>query len=233
MSKTIIAAAVVGIVILVECALAYMFIPSTAQVASRLEEHSATESEHGAEDPHKHETAKEPDKHGADAKHGSHDKPAAKGHGDAHGKPAEPAKGGHGAPAAGGHGAPAAGGHGGGHGAAPAAKPIDPHSEIEMDIGKFNVVVHQPAANVTLRITFHLIGTAIGADNDELTELVKNNQHRLRDQVIFEIRNSDPAELTDPGLALIKRRILAKSNALIGKPMFRAMLFSEFSFIEQ
>jgi flagellar FliL protein len=55
----------------------------------------------------------------------------------------------------------------------------------------------------------------------------------MRDHVLFEIRNSTIEDLTDPGLALLKRKILAKSNELLGKPILRTVLFSDFSFIEQ
>ena len=51
--------------------------------------------------------------------------------------------------------------------------------------------------------------------------------------MIFEIRNCRVEDLTDPGLALLKRKILAKSNELLGKPMLHTVLFSDFSFIEQ
>ena len=105
--------------------------------------------------------------------------------------------------------------------------------EVEADLGKYNVVIHQPAANLTMRVNFHLIGTLAEESEAEFHELLAKNEHRLRDQVIFEIRNSRVEDLTDPGLALLKRKILAKSNELLGKPILRAVLFSDFSFIEQ
>jgi flagellar FliL protein len=136
---------------------------------------------------------------------------------------------GEGVPAAGGHGSAhveagegdhGGGGHGEGH-------------EVEAELGKYNVVIHQPAASLTMRVNFHLIGTLGEADDVEFHELLAKNEHRLRDQVIFEIRNSRVEDLTDPGLALLKRKILAKSNELLGKPILRTVLFSDFSFIEQ
>jgi flagellar FliL protein len=105
--------------------------------------------------------------------------------------------------------------------------------ETEVDLGKYNVVVHHPASNVTLRVNFHLIGTVLTAEHHEFEELVAKNQHRLRDQAIFEIRNCQIEDLTDPGLALLKRRILAKSNDLLGKPLLHSIVFSDFSFVEQ
>jgi flagellar FliL protein len=107
------------------------------------------------------------------------------------------------------------------------------HHEVEADLGKYNVVIHQPAANLTMRVNFHLIGTLAEESEAEFHELLAKNEHRLRDQVIFEIRNSRVEDLTDPGLALLKRKILAKSNELLGKPILRTVLFSDFSFIEQ
>ena len=105
--------------------------------------------------------------------------------------------------------------------------------ETEVDLGKYNVVVHHPASNVTLRVNFHLIGTVPTEEHHEFEELLVKNQHRLRDQAIFEIRNCQIDDLTDPGLALLKRRILAKSNDLLGKPLLRSVVFSDFSFVEQ
>ncbi len=137
---------------------------------------------------------------------GGHDQHAAHGHAPADG---------HGAP-----GEHAAGGHGEKH-------------EVEAELGKYNVVIHQPAANLTMRVNFHLIGTLPEAQETEFHELLAKNEHRLRDQVIFEIRNSRVEDLTDPGLALLKRKILAKSNELLGKPILQTVLFSDFSFIEQ
>jgi flagellar basal body-associated protein FliL len=126
-------------------------------------------------------------------------------------------------------------GHGGqaGHGAADGHGGEHAAHEVEAELGKFNVVIHQPAANLTMRVNFHLIGTLPEVASKEFEELLHHNEHRLRDQVIFEIRNSRVEDLTDPGLALLKRKILAKSNELLGKPILHTVLFSDFSYIEQ
>ena len=164
MLKTIIVAVVVAAVILMECAFAYILIPSRSDLEKWSAEKAAKEAAAGhAAQGHKHE-----------------------------GEP-----------------------------------------EAEVDLGKYNVVVHHPASNVTLRVSFHLIGTVPAKEHHEFEELLAKNQHRLRDQAIFEIRNCQIDDLTDPGLALLKRRILAKSNDLLGKPLLHAVVFSDFSFVEQ
>ncbi len=105
--------------------------------------------------------------------------------------------------------------------------------EVEVDLGKFNIVVHKPAASYTMRINFHLIGTVKAAEQEEFAHLLEKCRHRLRDQVIFEVRNAEIGDLTDPGLALIKRKILGKSNDLLCKPLLSTVVFSDSAFIEQ
>lgn len=126
--------------------------------------------------------------------------------------------------AAGEHGKEGAEGHKAGHSA---------EHEAEVELGQFNVIVHKPAENVTMRINFHLIGTVPETEHKEFEELFTKCEHRLRDQIIFEVRKSEVADLSDPGLALLKRKILAKSNELLGKPMLHTVVFSDFAFIEQ
>ena len=105
--------------------------------------------------------------------------------------------------------------------------------ETEVDLGKFSIVVHKPAQSYTMRINFHLIGTVKEEEREEFSHLLDKCQHRLRDQVIYEVRNSEIGDLTDPGLALIKRKILGKSNDLLGKPLLHTVVFSDYSFVEQ
>jgi hypothetical protein len=235
MLKPILISSLVAIVILTECVLAYFLIPSAADVQARVEAAppAAAKEQGHAETPDKHEGKDE--KHGA--KDDGHGKPAEaqaakSSHGDAHGsksahasKPAKTA-------AASGHGG---GGHGGGHGASTAKVPAGSGTggEVEVELGKFNLMVHEPASNITLRINFHLVGTVDDEESGEFSHLLEKNQHRLRDQVIFEIRNAQMSDLTDPGLGLIKRRILAKTNDLLGHAILKNVVFSEFSYIEQ
>jgi flagellar FliL protein len=40
-------------------------------------------------------------------------------------------------------------------------------------------------------------------------------------------------DLTDAGLGLIKRRILATTNKVLGKPLVQSVVFTEFRFNEQ
>jgi flagellar FliL protein len=104
---------------------------------------------------------------------------------------------------------------------------------IEVDLGEYSITVTQPNASSSLRVDFHLFGTVPEPKEKEFTHIFEKNVNRFRDQVLIEVRNSDPADLVDPGLALIKRRILEKSNALFGKLILSSVVFSQFSYFEQ
>ena len=80
---------------------------------------------------------------------------------------------------------------------------------------------------------FHLYGTVAEGEQEAMKPLFERNLNRFRDQVLYEIRNSVSTDLADPGLALIKRRILEKSNTLLGKPVLKSVVFSQFSYFEQ
>lgn len=111
--------------------------------------------------------------------------------------------------------------------------PADPSDQIEVDLEQFNVTAHSAASNTTIRIEFHLYGVISATDKAEFEKLVKANQHRLRDQVLVIVRSAQPRDMADPGLGLIKRQILEKTNALLGKALLRAVIVSDFSYMEQ
>lgn len=104
---------------------------------------------------------------------------------------------------------------------------------VEVDLGDFDVTAHQASSNSTLRISFHLYATVAEDDKSAFETLKTEAKHRLRDKIIFEVRNAEVTDITDPGLGLIKRRILEKSNAVLGKPLLRSIIVSDFAFVEQ
>jgi flagellar FliL protein len=62
---------------------------------------------------------------------------------------------------------------------------------------------------------------------------MEENKHRFREQVLVTVRGAELTDLTDAGLGLMKRRILDKTNRILGKPLLRSVIFSDFAFIEQ
>jgi flagellar basal body-associated protein FliL len=104
---------------------------------------------------------------------------------------------------------------------------------VEISLGDFDVTAFQPTSNTTLRVSFKLYGTVRPNDEATVTTLVDERKHRFREQVLEIIRSSEMNDLTDPVLGLIKRKILEKTNRLLGKAMIKGVVFSDFSYYEQ
>jgi len=104
---------------------------------------------------------------------------------------------------------------------------------LEVKLGDFDITAFQAASNSSIRISFHLYATLNESDESTFEELQTQYEQRLRDKIIFEVRNADVADLTDPGLGLIKRRILEKSNLLFGKSILKSIVFGDFAFVDQ
>jgi len=106
-------------------------------------------------------------------------------------------------------------------------------SNIEVEIGDFALTSYQPSSEVTLRIDFHLFGTVAEDSESQFLSRLEHNKNRVREQIIVTMRDAELTDLTDPGLGLIKRRILTKVNRTLGKPLLRTVIISDFSFVEQ
>ncbi|HID78108.1 MAG TPA: flagellar basal body-associated FliL family protein [Planctomycetaceae bacterium] len=106
-------------------------------------------------------------------------------------------------------------------------------SQIEVDLGEYSVTAFQPRSGTALRIDFHLYGTIKQDDHEAFEAAMATYQNRIRDQVLAIVRGCELNDLTDAGLGLIKRRILAKVNETFGKQLLQSIVFSDFSFMEQ
>lgn len=114
------------------------------------------------------------------------------------------------------------------------SKPEDKKVEqVEIDLGEFTVTSFQPASNSTLRIDFHLYGVIRTEDEKAFSAAIEENKHRFRDQVLTIVRSAELVDLTDASLSLMKRKLLDKTNRMLGKPLVESMIISDFSFIEQ
>lgn len=105
--------------------------------------------------------------------------------------------------------------------------------QAEVELGTFTLAIHQPSSNTTLNLTCRVMGTIAKAEQPEYDKLLDNNKNRLRERIIIEFRSAELDELTDPGLGLLKRRILEKSNQLLGKPLLKTIMFPEYNYYQQ
>ncbi len=107
------------------------------------------------------------------------------------------------------------------------------HNMREVKLGSYHVVTFNTDTGTSLNIDFELYGTVLAKEEPEFNHLYEANQVRLREQVLVTIRAADIADLSDPDLGLLKRKILEKTNRTLGKPLLSEAIFSKFSFIER
>ncbi|QDU55309.1 flagellar basal body-associated FliL family protein [Aeoliella mucimassa] len=106
-------------------------------------------------------------------------------------------------------------------------------STLEANLGLFNVTRYNPENDTTLIVDFELFGVVLSDDESDFFAQFERNKVRFREQVIMTLGSADSTDLTDPELALLKRRILEKTNRALGKPLVQEVLFSKFNFVER
>lgn len=115
-----------------------------------------------------------------------------------------------------------------------ASEEVQASSEFrEIDLGEFKLTSFRADSNSTWFIDFHLWGTIKVHDEEEFNTRFESAKNRLREQVLMIVRSMNRDDFADASLGLIKRQILEKSNKTLGKPLVRAVVFSDFSFVEQ
>ncbi len=221
----IIALLFVVAVIFAECLVAFLFIGgsgSAEQVASAADEATAEQSDSSAGSSDSAHGAKAGGHGASTPKNGDNGKA---GHSKEGGTKADAGKHSQDEKKTG-HGSKPGGSHGG-------ASDKAPTDMVEIDLERFVVTAYQPNSSTVVRVDFHLFGMVAAKDQEEFQRLMEVHQHRFREQVLVIVRRAEPADLADPGLGLIKRQILEKTNALLGKPLLQAVVVSDFSYLEQ
>ncbi len=120
------------------------------------------------------------------------------------------------------------------------ADPVDvlaPEAEqkptVEVDLGEHNFSSYMPSRGANLRIDFHLYGIIYKEQQSEFDGRYGPIANRLRESVLVVVRNAEVADLTEANLGLLKRRILEKSNELLGMNLLRDVVVTEFTYVEQ
>lgn len=103
----------------------------------------------------------------------------------------------------------------------------------EVELGKFHVLTYDPETGASLTVDFELFGVVLADEEGEFYTLFEKNQQRISEQVNITMRAMDASDFSDPGLGLIRRKILKKVNRALGGPLLQGVVFPEFSYIER
>ncbi|MEM9187281.1 MAG: flagellar basal body-associated FliL family protein [Planctomycetota bacterium] len=104
---------------------------------------------------------------------------------------------------------------------------------VEVELGPFTVTRFNPESDTTINVDFELYATVLADEKLDFDTQFETNRNRVRDQVTVTLHSAEASQLTDPGLGLIKRRILEKTNRALGKPLVREILVTRFNFVER
>jgi hypothetical protein len=128
-------------------------------------------------------------------------------------------------------------GHGedGGHGDEEGAHGEGVHGNhaVEVNLGAYHIVSFNPKTGKGLSVDFELFGTVLAEEKGDFDHLYVAHEKRISEQITIAVRGLQAEDLADPGLGLIKRIILEKTNRALGKPLVREAVISQFSFIER
>jgi flagellar FliL protein len=106
-------------------------------------------------------------------------------------------------------------------------------NKIEVSLGTYSILTQNINSGTRTNVGFDLFATVLQEDDADFMALYRENEQRIREQVIVTVRAAEITDLTDPTLGLIKRKILEKTNRALGKPLLHEAIFSRFSFEER
>ncbi|MEA1952068.1 MAG: hypothetical protein U9N87_11825 [Planctomycetota bacterium] len=100
------------------------------------------------------------------------------------------------------------------------------------DFGQVSVRFFNPITRGRLLAEFELNGVSVLEDGPELKKIIKNKYRFVREQATIAVRNSNAAELADPKLKLLERRVLIRINRSLDRPLLRSVDLAHFSLSE-
>jgi hypothetical protein len=109
----------------------------------------------------------------------------------------------------------------------------DPHAvEAEVDLGNFALTIPPTKEHPTLLVTFHIYGTIDEHHAGEFNERHDAYRHRIRQEVLTLVRQSDMQALGDPDFSTLKKQMLERINRVLGSAALSHLVFSDFAILE-
>lgn len=109
----------------------------------------------------------------------------------------------------------------------------DENKAIEFALGGHRTSFVPAGADRKYCVEFSLFGTVKAGSAERLDKLYKEHEGRFRDSLILEVRNATTDELNENQLGLLRRRILATSNELLGEPILLGVGFKDYQVFEE
>lgn len=98
--------------------------------------------------------------------------------------------------------------------------------------GQLSVKLFNPITRSRLQADFKLKGISALQDGPELDKIIKNKYRFIREQATIAVRNCTAAELADPKLKLLERRVLIRINRSLNSPLLKSVDLAKFTLSE-
>ncbi len=111
---------------------------------------------------------------------------------------------------------------------------LDPLEEtVEVELVGDNITRFNPDSDKTLNVDFLVFGVVLATESDAFNTAFEKNKSRIREQIVMTMHAAKATDLSSPGLGLIKRQILEKTNRALGKPYINEVIFTKINFVER
>lgn len=104
---------------------------------------------------------------------------------------------------------------------------------VEVKLGDYKVTRFSPETGRTMNIDFEVYGIVAEEEEKDFKHEFKANKNRIEEQIVMTMHAAEATDLAAPGLGLIKRQILEKTNRSLGRPLLREVVFTRINFVER
>ncbi|MEC8161650.1 MAG: hypothetical protein VX111_10970, partial [Planctomycetota bacterium] len=104
---------------------------------------------------------------------------------------------------------------------------------IEKDLGKYDITIHDSKSGTTYAVDCMVVCTIDKDDDKTFVEMYKDNQYRVREQVMIQFREAKIEDLAERQLGLIKKSISKNINNLFDGKILREVHLPAFNYYAQ
>jgi hypothetical protein len=104
---------------------------------------------------------------------------------------------------------------------------------IEKDLGKYDITIHDSKSGTTYAVDCMVVCTIDKDDDKTFVKMYKDNQYRVREQIMIQFREANIEDLAEKQLGLIKKKISKNINNLFDGKMLREVHLPEFNYYQQ
>ena len=104
---------------------------------------------------------------------------------------------------------------------------------LEKELGVYDITIHDSKSGTTYAVDCMVVCTIDKDDDKTFVKMYKDNQYRVREQIMIQFREANIEDLAEKQLGLIKKKISKNINNLFDGKMLREVHLPEFNYYQQ